>query len=78
MTWRHFAMKTLPRVVLELGLPAATRQPCVDRCPRHDEPLNAVTHLCESCFQEAWGEVRRRYAAQGRPAQPQQPKGEHE
>lgn len=66
-TWRYYARREFPRVVLELGLPAATRRLGVDRCPRHDEPLGLVTHFCESCFTEAWAEVGRRYREQGRP-----------
>jgi hypothetical protein len=61
-TWRHFARKTFPRVVRELGLPAAETCPGLHRCPLHDEPLELVTHTCERCYREAWDEVGRRYA----------------
>jgi hypothetical protein len=62
--WRHFARKTFPRVVRELGLPAATMDHGgLTGCPRHKEPLGPVTRVCASCFREAWDEVGRRYAS---------------
>jgi hypothetical protein len=66
-TWRHFARRTFPRVVRELGLPAATARHDLETCPKHKEPIGPVTRLCERCFREAWDEVGRRYAdaAQG-------------
>lgn len=60
-TWRHFARRTFPRVVLELGLPAASARPDLERCPKHDEPIDSLTNLCPSCFRQAWDEVGRRY-----------------
>ena len=68
-TWRHYARREFPRVVLELGLACARPQPHVDRCPRHNAPLGAITHFCESCFEEVWAEVGRRYVDQGRSTQ---------
>lgn len=66
-TWRHFARREFPRVVLELGLPAATGRPDLDRCPLHGDVVGSVTHLCKTCFDIAWEEVGRRYREQGRP-----------
>lgn len=63
-TWRYFARKTLPIVVRELGLPAATSRPDLTVCPLHQgEPIGVITHLCKRCFDAAWAEVGRRYAA---------------
>ena len=42
------------------------------RCPRHDQPLGK-TRMCLACHDEAWDEVGRRYAAQGRPGEPERP-----
>ncbi len=38
----------------------------MSRCPRHDEPLGETTRMCLACHDEAWDEVGRRYADQGR------------
>jgi hypothetical protein len=62
--WRHFAAQEHPRVIRDLALPAATAQHGLARCPRHDVPLGAVTHMCPRCHGAAWAEVGRRYAAQ--------------
>jgi len=62
-TWRHFARKTFLRVVLELGLPAATARRDLASCPKHNEPIGPVTGLCESSFEAAWDEVALRYAS---------------
>jgi hypothetical protein len=62
-TWRHFARHTFPRVVRELGLPAATARPDLKTCPKHHQPVGPITHLCEHCFGETWDEVGRRYAS---------------
>jgi hypothetical protein len=60
--WRWYAAREFPRVVRELGLPAATGNYTRPTCPLHHEPVGTVTRLCESCFREAWDEVGRRYA----------------
>jgi hypothetical protein len=61
-TWRHFATKTFPIVVRELGLPAAEHSE-LTTCPRHDEPIGPISRLCKDCFHKAWEEVGRRYAS---------------
>jgi hypothetical protein len=61
-TWRSYARKEFPRVVLELGLPAATSRRDLDTCPKHDTPVGPISRLCEVCFRTAWDEVGRRYA----------------
>lgn len=68
-TWRHYARREYPRVVLELGLVCATKTHDHDLCPVHHDAVNPTTRLCETCFQLAWEEVGRRYVEQGRPAQ---------
>jgi hypothetical protein len=63
-TWRHFARSMFPKVVRELQLPAATSDHGgLTTCPKHGELIGPVTHLCASCFEEAWAEVGRRYAS---------------
>jgi hypothetical protein len=62
-TWRHFAGKTFPRVVHELGLPAATpthNGPSI--CPLHRSDIGPVTKTCLECHRAAWDEIARRYA----------------
>ena len=73
--WRYFAERELPRVIRELGLPAARalRDHPLTVCPLHKEPLGAVTRMCEPCHRAAWDEIGRRYAAQGRPILTTQP-----
>jgi hypothetical protein len=66
--WRWYAESEFPRVVRQLNLPAARSRPDLDTCPRHNEPIGSITHLCERCFREARDGVGQRYAsaAQGR------------
>jgi hypothetical protein len=63
-TWRHFAAKTLPRVVSDLALPCATPRHTHEICPMHDRPIGTHTRLCDRCWDELWAEIGRRYAAQ--------------
>ena len=67
--WRYFAARELPKVIRELRIPCAkpVRVTGMTSCPRHGEPLGKVSRMCLSCHTEAWDEVGRRYAAQGRP-----------
>jgi hypothetical protein len=68
-TWRRFATTNFPRVVLELGLPAATSRPDLRRCPRHGDRVGPVTHMCATCHREAWDAVARRYRDAGKDRQ---------
>jgi hypothetical protein len=80
-TWRHFAAKTFPAVVRELGLPAATDEHGgLTSCPRHNEPIGPISRLCKDCFHEAWEEVGRRYASaeHGAGSNPQAPRERQE
>jgi hypothetical protein len=71
-TWRHFAKRELPRVIRELGLPAAEpiRATGMHRCPRHQAEIGPTTRTCLACHDELWEEIARRYRDQGRPVDP--------
>src|SRR5262245_26652292 len=73
MKWRTFAAREFPRVVRDLSIPCATSQRVkgMTRCPRHQEPLGTVSRMCNRCFHEVWDEIGSRYAAQGRPVNPE-------
>jgi hypothetical protein len=64
-TWRYFAERELPRVIRDLGLPAAepVRVTRMSRCPKHQQPLGSTSRICLGCHDEAWNEVGRRYAS---------------
>jgi len=62
--WRWFAAREHPKVVRELGLPAAEANPALTWCPLHNRPVGPVSHICDRCHEIAWKEVARRYAAQ--------------
>jgi hypothetical protein len=76
MKWRHFAERTLPVVIRELGIPCV--EPALatgmTRCPRHRVALGQRSRVCPECHSQAWDEVGRRYAsaeqAQLRPGNP--------
>ena len=75
MKWRYFAERELPRVIRDLGIPCAlpSHATGMSRCPRHGELLGEKSRMCLTCHEEAWEQVGRRYAAQGRPFQQAQP-----
>jgi hypothetical protein len=62
MKWRYYAEREFPRVVRELGLPAATsKHDGLTVCPRHRLSIGPVGQICLGCHDEAWDEISRRY-----------------
>lgn len=76
--WRWYAEREFPKVVRDLKLPCAlVNHKHGTRCPLHDEPVGPHSRLCVRCFDTAWEEVGRRYAARGQHlAEPPQPEKE--